>query len=201
VSVPLVEPPPAPSGLRATPTETAIALEWTPASPGVAAAPIAFNLYRDARDTSPVNAAPLQAPEYERAGVTFGEEQCFVVRSVASVGGVPIEGAASERACVTPRDVFPPAAPRNLSAIASEGAVNLAWDANTEADLAGYIILRGEAGGATLQQLTPTPVRENTYRDTTVTAGVTYVYAVVAVDAASPPNLSAQSAPRTETAR
>jgi hypothetical protein len=44
-------------------------------------------------------------------------------------------------------------------------------------------------------------VRENTYRDTTVTAGVTYVYAVVAVDAASPPNLSAQSAPRTETAR
>jgi fibronectin type 3 domain-containing protein len=49
--------------------------------------------------------------------------------------------------------------------------------------------------------LTPDPVRETTYRDTAVRAGVRYVYAVVAVDDARPRNASAQSNRVEETAR
>jgi fibronectin type 3 domain-containing protein len=112
-----------------------------------------------------------------------------------------VVGPASPKGCVTAKDTFPPAAPKNLEAIAAVGAINLIWDANTEADVAGYLVLRGEATGATLQALTATPVPGSTYNDTTVTAGARYVYAVVAVDKATPQNVSAQSNRVEETAR
>jgi fibronectin type 3 domain-containing protein len=85
--------------------------------------------------------------------------------------------------------------------VASEGAISLIWDASTEADLAGYIVLRGQAPGATMSPLMTEPIKETTYRDTTVKPGVRYVYAVVAVDTASPQNVSAQSNRVEETAR
>ena len=53
----------------------------------------------------------------------------------------------------------------------------------------------------TLAALTPSPVRETTFRDTTVRPGVRYVYAVVAVDTADPQNVSPQSNRAEETAR
>jgi hypothetical protein len=79
--------------------------------------------------------------------------------------------------------------------------VNLIWEANKESDLAGYLILRGEAPGDTLQAITTTAIRETTYRDGSVQPGVRYVYAVVAIDRATPPNTSPQSARVEETAR
>ena len=66
---------------------------------------------------------------------------------------------------------------------------------------AGYIVLRGEAPGDTLQAITTAPVTANSYRDETVKPGVRYVYAVVAVDTAKPQNVSAQSNRAEETAR
>ena len=102
---------------------------------------------------------------------------------------------------MTPRDTFAPAAPKGLSIVAGTGTMNLGWDANTEPDLAGYVILRGEAPGDTLQPLTPAPIAATSYEDKTVKAGVRYVYAIVAVDKASPSNRSAPSARVEETAR
>ena len=59
--------------------------------------------------------------------------------------------------------MFPPAAPKDLRAVAEEGAVSLVWDPNTEADLGGYLVLRGEvAAGGTLQPLTPQPIKDAT---------------------------------------
>jgi fibronectin type 3 domain-containing protein len=79
--------------------------------------------------------------------------------------------------------------------------MNLGWDANTEADLAGYVVLRGEAPGDTLQPLTPAPIAATSYEDKTVKPGVRYVYVIVAVDKATPPNRSAPSTRLEETAR
>jgi hypothetical protein len=45
------------------------------------------------------------------------------------------------------------------------------------------------------------PIREPNHRDTSVQSGVRYVYALVAVDKASPPNTSAQSGRQEVTAR
>jgi hypothetical protein len=144
---------------------------------------------------------PVRTLTFRDEKVAFGEDRCFTVRTVETTGSVSIESAASPTTCVSPRDTFPPKVPASLAAIASEGAIGLIWEGSSEPDLAGYIVLRGEAGGAALQPLMEAPIKETTYRDTTVTPGVRYVYAVVAVDTASPQNVSSQSNRVEETAR
>jgi hypothetical protein len=198
VQLPLVPVPPPPVDVTPAVVEGAVRLDWT-----VPAAPpgVAFNVYAADRPAEPINPAVLPEPGLEHTTVTFGEEQCYRVRSVLTAGGVPIEGPASAPVCVTPRDVFPPAAPRGLVAVSTPGQISLIWDANAERDLAGYLVLRGDAPDGPLRPLTPDPIQEATYRDTAVTPGMRYIYAVVAVDAAEPPNTSAQSPRVEETAR
>ena len=94
---------------------------------------------------------------------------------------------------MTPKDEFPPAAPKGVAAVSTPGAVQLIWDASTEADFAGYLVLRAEPPDETLQPLTPAPIRDTVFQDTSVKPGVRYVYVIVAVDSARPPNRSAPS--------
>jgi len=138
-----------------------------------------------------LNRSLLTTTTFADQKIEFGTERCFVIRSQETLRSVTIESTASETACVRPVDTFAPTPPRSVAAVASEGAISLIWDPNDEGDLAGYLILRGEAPGEKLQALTTTPITETTYRDTTVRSGVAYVYAVVAVDRAN--NSSAQS--------
>jgi predicted small lipoprotein YifL len=201
LTLPLVDAPPAPSSVQVTFTATDVSLTWLP--PVVAdptAKPPVFNVYGTDPQV-PLNPAPLPSPTYQQPGVEFGKEVCFVVRSVVRTGAVSLESAASQPACVTPADVFPPSAPSGFSAVSAEGVVNLIWEASPEPDVAGYIVLRAEAPGDTLSPITKEPVQGTTYRDTAVTVGVRYVYAVVAVDKATPPNTSPQSRRIEETVR
>ena len=131
----------------------------------------------------------------------LGRAQCYVVRAARYYGDLGVEGSASPAACLTPTDVFPPVAPAKLTAVATEGAISLIWDRSSAADVAGYLVLRGEAPGDTLVELTAEPINTTTYRDTTVTSGARYVYAVVAVDQATPPNRSELSNRVEESAR
>lgn len=143
---------------------------------------------------APVSPQPVGGVELPVPGpVSFGVERCFVVRPVDTIAGAPVLGLPSEAGCVTPVDTFPPAPPERLAAISGIDVINLIWEPNSEPDLAGYLVLRGVAPGDTLQALTPTPIRETTYRDQSVRPGERYVYAVVAVDSATPQNVSGQS--------
>jgi len=204
VTLPLTPLPAAPTGVTVSFTETSVGVRWMPPPVEgvleVLAPPPVYNLYAGT-DTAPLNPVPLKVTSFERPGLSFGSEECFVVRSAVVAGNLTIESPASPPACVTPVDTFAPAAPKEFVAVATEGAVNLLWAANTESDLAGYIVLRGEAPGDKLQAITTTPVTDTTYSDKTVTPGVRYVYAIVAVDRATPPNTSAQSNRVEETAR
>jgi hypothetical protein len=197
LQLPLVDPPASPVALLAGQTETAVTLAWTASESG---SPVTFNVYK-VGGADPINSAPVSASQYERQGVEFGTEECFAVRAVRKVGNVDTESDLSEPACITPRDTYPPKAPQHLAAVAATGVVSLSWDANSEPDLAGYLVLRGEAPGDTLQPLTPAPITATNYEDKTVTPGVRYAYAIVAVDKAAPPNRSAESARVEETAR
>jgi hypothetical protein len=144
---------------------------------------------------------PVMTLTWSDARFVVGVERCYALRTVATTGTLTVESELSPPTCVKTNDVFAPGAPKNLAAVASEGAINLIWEANTETDLAGYIVLRAVADGSKLSPITPTPIKETTFRDTRVKAGIRYAYVVVAVDAATPQNVSPQSNRVEETAR
>jgi len=185
------------------PTEKAVAIDWTPpvAEPG--GAPIRFNVYRHETAGAPLNPEPIATAAFEMANEELGKEHCYVVRSIQTTQNVTVESEPSAPACLTPLDTFPPAAPKNLRAVAEEGAISLVWDPNAEPDLGGYLVLRGDAAaGGAPQPITKEPISDATYRDTSVVSGVRYVYAVVAVDRATPTrNSSPPSAQEAVTAR
>lgn len=193
VVVPLVEPPPPASEVSVDFTESAFVVSWMPPVAEADGPALLFNVYRAEAPATPITAKPAAAPSLDVPGMAFGVERCFSVRTVVQVAAVTIASEPSAPACVTPRDLFPPAAPAGLNAVASPGGISLIWDRNTEADLAGYLVLRAEAPGETLRPLTPEPILETSYRDTAATPGVRYVYAIVAVDNATPRNTSAES--------
>jgi len=221
VTIPLVPPPPPPASVKTTFTEKAVVVEWTPPASERTGTALTFNVYRagtkpaaDAppaqaakpaaaqappKPEMPLNSAPLAATRFEVAGLDVGAEQCFAIRSVELVQNVPVEGDAVMAECVTPKDIFPPAAPQGLSLLLLDGAIELVWDASTEADFAGYTVLRADAPDGTLRPLVPSPIRETTFRDTTVKSGAHYAYAIVAVDRsgnASPPSARVEGTAR-----
>jgi predicted small lipoprotein YifL len=193
VQVPLGDAPEPPGGIRVRNTEKSVVVDWLPAVAALGAAAPAYNVYRQGGSDEPLNPKPIAEISYEQAGAERGTEVCYGVRSVDVAGSVLLESEMSGPACVIPKDVFPPATPKGLAAVAAPDGVQLVWDANTEPDLAGYIVLRAGSPDETLQPLTPLPIRDTVYRDTAVTAGASYWYAIVAVDSASPANSSPPS--------
>lgn len=179
--------------------------------------PTRYNVYRDlaadpltlppevTRGTvallAPLNTAPLAVLTLGD-DVEFERERCYTVRALRGTAPNIAVGEASPRTCVRPVDIFPPAQPAQPAAVAAEGAISLIWDANTEIDLGGYLVLRREVGNDTLLLLTATPILEARFRDATATPGSRYRYSVVAVDNRMPLfNMSGESLPVEETAR
>lgn len=149
-----------------------------------------------ATTTEPLDDLTFTEPvEFERA-------RCYVIRAVRGAGADAVESPASERVCLSPVDVFPPVAPVGVSAVVADGAISLLWEPNIDVDLGGYLVLRGDTADATLLPITPVPLIDAHYTDTTVRPGRRYVYAVVAVDNRVPlPNVSDESSRVEETAR
>jgi hypothetical protein len=134
-------------------------------------------------------AAPKEA-EYQDTGFDYGKTYVYAVRSVVKQEGVTLESGDSAPAIVTPKDTFPPEAPRDLVAAVLPGAnagasvVDLSWSLNVETDLAGYRIYRSESEGSRGAALTPELLPTPAYRDTTAQGGRKYWYTVTAVDRA-----------------
>lgn len=162
-----------------------------------------YNVYPATRRDGQVVIAetPLSQPlTVLAAGVAldaFGQERCFVVRALRTFGSARVESEPSPVGCITPVDTYPPVAPINLVAVGSEGGVSLIWDPNTDKDLGGYIVMRGEVGAdgkaGALAPLMTEPIKETTYRDGTARSGTRYVYAIVAVDQSTPANRGPES--------
>ncbi|HOQ05751.1 MAG TPA: carbohydrate-binding protein [Anaerohalosphaeraceae bacterium] len=79
-------------------------------------------------------------------------------------------------------DTQPPAAPTGLTAAAGENIVQLAWNPNTEPDLAGYNLYRFTVSGSGYVKLNGILLTSPAYTDTNVSNGTTYYYVVTAVD-------------------
>lgn len=75
----------------------------------------------------------------------------------------------------------PPAAPTGFTATAGDAQVDLAWSANSEPDLQGYIVYRSQTSGSGYVAQTGV-ISATSYLDTSVINGTTYYYVVTALD-------------------
>jgi hypothetical protein len=107
-----------------------------------------------------------------------------VVRLRVDGATAELDGAKSPAVTVNAKDVFPPSVPQNLVAVADAeaGAIDLSWEPSPEADTAGYIVYRSEAGGAWQRISGAKLVNAPAWNDGTAQPGVRYAYAVAAVD-------------------
>ncbi len=199
--------------------ETSIDLSWPAAartSGGDAVAVSEYHVYRgelDGRAHDPATKdvlhekwiAPLallgssDAANYRDTQFDFGKTYVYVVRSVTTASGNPIESSDSEPLVLIPADTFPPATPQEVATAVlvnpSSGSteVDLSWSINAEPDLAGYRVYRSEQQEDQGQLITPDLLPSPAYRDTSVAPGHAYWYRVTAVDRSG--NESAPTSP------
>lgn len=205
--------PQPPGDVHANVTETAVELSWsaptTDISGATLAAPLSYRVYRGeinpaAAQGQDLSQTKLKTPlaligsptetNFRDEQITFGANYVYTVRAV--VGQQPaepsaaVESADSAPLYLTPRDIFPPSAPSGVVAAIVPGTngqaayVELSWEANAEADVAGYWVYRSEESGTAGQRINAQLLLSPTARDTTVAAGKRYFYRVTAVDQA-----------------
>jgi hypothetical protein len=136
--------------------------------------------------------ATIDGHEYTDPGIEYGKPYSYQVQALVDAGNSKTaESDLSAPVPITPKDTFAPAVPSGLRADLAPTSVVLAWEPDTETDLAGYRVYRSVAGGPwqKLADVNGIP----SYSDTTIEHGKTYQYAVSAIDKAA--NESARSAP------
>jgi hypothetical protein len=184
-----------------------------PGTPQPPAGPTLYNIYRDVAPdplvrssavvpspwstdpATPINAQPVAALTFTDLDVPFDERRrCYHVRAVRGTGAERVESEPSTSDCIIPVDTEAPAQVTGLNATVTDGQVMLRWEPNGEEDLRGYLVLRKEAGDDTLRQLTPAPITDTRFPDSSVMPGRMYTYVVQAVDNRLPvPNASEPS--------
>ena len=176
-ALPVGEPLARPETLEVEAVPEGVRLRWrAPDRPGQA-----FRVWRRAgKEAQAAITARADGPEWTDTATEYGTSYEYSVQTALKAGETEAESEVSERASIVPRDVFPPAAPKDLAVIAATATVELGWEPNTEADLAGYRVYRSKDGGA-FERIAE-GVEAPSYSDRNVEAGAKYVYAVTAVD-------------------
>jgi fibronectin type 3 domain-containing protein len=178
VGVPL----PTPADFKAVSDPKGVRLTWLD-SPGSGR----YRIFRGAGDAMPQRLAESDKAEYLDTAVDFGSPYRYFVQALA---GEFQQSEISAIVGVTPADAFPPAVPVGLMAVAGVNSIELAWQPNTEEDLAGYQVYRSTSGGAA--ERIAGPVDAPNFSDRTVEIGKKYSYAITSIDRTG--NESAHSA-------
>jgi hypothetical protein len=208
VQVPAAPTLPPPSDFKVQLDATGITLTWSSApEPQVSGLTHFYRAYRreeGSKAETEIGAAPFTASAL--ADQTFQWEKTYDYRmnvvTIISASGheMQVEGEDTPMVQLVAHDVFPPAVPSGLQAVASgvgqSSFIDLIWTPATESDLAGYNVYRHEEGVEPVR-INSQPVNTPAYRDSGVSAGKTYFYSVSAVDLRG--NESARSEEANET--
>lgn len=159
-----------PAELRAEAVAAGVQLTWK--SPDRQ-----FIVFRQGPNDASLNKLDTaDARTYTDKTAEFGKAYSYAVQAIDP----PAESEVSAAVPITPIDIFPPAVPAGLTAIVGTQSVELAWDRNTESDLAGYRIYRAPEGGnyEKIGESASAPA----YSDRTIERGKRYRYQVSAFD-------------------
>lgn len=163
-----------PSGLKATPDARGPYLQWSGAG-------TSFRVWRLTEgEQTPVILGVSGEPAWLDAGVEAGKTYTYTVQQLAGETGKEAESELSPQLMYRHDDVFPPAVPAGLQALAALQTIELSWDRNAESDLAGYHVYRAEGSGE-LKRIGAL-LGQASYSDKAVESGKRYRYAVSAVD-------------------
>ena len=205
-SVRILPSPATPGEVRTTVSEFAVILNWKESPAPQGASSVSYRVFRGELDSedaplprdisqtkfkNPLELAGTSAtPEFHDANFEFGKTYLYEIRTVAQFGSDSVESSDSAPAVVTPRDLFPPAAPGGLEiAIVpatpqAPAYVELSWAISPEGDLAGYNVYRSDTEGTIGDRLNRETLPSPTFRDISVLSTRRYFYRVSAVDRA-----------------
>jgi hypothetical protein len=193
VQVPAAPTLPPPADFKVQVTADGVTLTWTPVSePQVSGLTHFYRAYRREEGStteSQVGSAPITSSSLSDQNFEWEKTYNYrlTVVTIASRGGheSQIEGDDTPVVQLVAHDVFPPAVPTGLQAVASgvgqSPFIDLIWSPNSDSDLAGYNVYRREEGASTVKinsQAIATPA----YRDSDVVSGKKYFYWVSAID-------------------
>lgn len=196
VSFVWMTPPESPDGLEIAAGDRELILKWDAVKVNIAgnslASPPVYQVYRRRRGDEEFFALgePLQGPEFIDAGLNNGELYHYKVRTLVASAEALQPGGFSKEISAVPRDIKPPAVPRNLVAIEIPAGVKLAWQAVLNEDLAGYRVYRRKEGAEQPELIAEVKSSQNQFVDHDVPAGAKWYYSVTSFDRMQPPNES-----------
>ena len=183
-----------------------VILRWKPEGADIASKDTIIRIHRtlvvDPKAPKPNQAAGSPAPIERTLEVTGPDKGRALDRDAAldntyrytaervrkiSITGHSVEETSepSELISIDARDIFPPHTPQDLQAVADPDAktIDLSWSPDTEADIAGYVVYRRDAGstGNPARISQPGPVAPS-FRDASPLPGHSYLYSVSAID-------------------
>lgn len=125
---------------------------------------------------------PPTATHYEDRTVDGGVGYLYALSTADGSGRGTGRG---QLASATAVNLTLPITPRNVTVKSGEDALTIAWTANPEKDVLGYLVYRsqGDQAGSQEMRLTGSPIMQNNYQDT-IPKGVQipYHYRIVAVN-------------------
>ncbi|UWZ85918.1 fibronectin type III domain-containing protein [Occallatibacter riparius] len=124
-----------------------------------------------------------------RFGRSYEYRAQRIARITAEGKQIELDGELSAPVRIAAEDIFPPVVPAGLAAVAtgatggSPASIDLSWQPDAEADVAGYRVYRREGQSEWKRISGDQLVVGPAFHDAEVQAGHTYSYAVTAVDA------------------
>jgi fibronectin type 3 domain-containing protein len=174
VTLTVIPPPAIPRDVTPQNVTEGVRVTWSGAGPG-------YRVFRRVEGNSGfVVLGDTQGREFVDRTTEYGKTYYYGVQAIAKTGTGDVESELSIAAAITPKDTFPPAVPGGLTTVPTANTIELAWERDTEADLAGYRIYRAGPGGdfQRIGESGETP----SYSDRQIEAGKLYRYSISAFD-------------------